>query len=293
MKELRAAGKGLRDATRSKKQLSLVQRQAEQRAARYKDVRRRRGVESARQKRKLWRAGFDEARNELDRVKFEHLASSHAVTAKSNTRRVALTARECSLLIPELHAAAAKVAAVRGSIFKAAKIVKLGKAKLAADKSEKQTDKARLARKRPRNASELRRCSDDRPEQREPARQQPARKKRGATVVEEESEDEESEEEYAGEEEEDDEEEPHPPSCTARVESKKEETEEERAQKQERRRRAELIKKLRAEAKELRARLNELRSGEKRPTEPWKLKEFMEKLPLYEELKDRLQAFDR
>ena len=291
-KERAAEGKGLRDASRSKKQLNLLQRQAEQRAARYRDVRRRRGVESARQKRKLWRAGFDDTLTELDRIKFEHLASSHAVTAKGNARRVALTAHECSLLIPQLHAAAEKVAAVRGSIFKAAKIVKAGKARLAAEKSEKRTVQVRLARKRPRNAAELRRCADERPEQRDPMRQQPARKRR-ATIVEEESEgesEEESEEEYAGEEDEDEEEETPAAPCPAATEQ---ETEERRAQKEELRRRADLVKKLRAEAKELRGRLNELRGQERRPTEPWKLKEFKEKLPRYEELKERLLSFDR
>ena len=78
----------------------------------------------------------------------------------------------------------------------------------------------------------------------------------------------------------------------------KEETEEERAHRAELRRRADLIKKLRAEAKELRDRLNELRGigpdgkGRKRPEDPIKLKEFEEKLPLYQELKQRLQSFD-
>ena len=187
-KELAAEGKGLRDHARSKKQHKLLQRQAEQRASRYDDVRRRRGMESATQKRERWRAGFDGARDELDRVKFEHLASSHAVTAAGNRRRVALTASECALLIPKLHAAAAKVPNVRGSGFKQAKMVAAGKARLAASKKEQQTVQVRLARKRPRNAAELRRCSDERPEQRDPARQQPARKKRNkATFVEEES----------------------------------------------------------------------------------------------------------
>ena len=294
-KELAAEGKGLRDHARSKKQHKLLQRQAEQRASRYDDVRRRRGMESATQKRERWRAGFDGARDELDRVKFEHLASSHAVTAAGNRRRVALTASECALLIPKLHAAAAKVPNVRGSGFKQAKMVAAGKARLAASKKEQQTVQVRLARKRPRNAAELRRCSDERPEQRDPARQQPARKKRKATFVEEESEE---EEEYAGEEEDDEYvpgAAPPPPAAGAACaeEAEKEETEEERAQREERTRRADLVKELRAEAKELRARLNELRAGAHRPTEPWKLAEFKEKLPRYEELKQRLAGYDR
>ena len=295
-KELAAEGKGLRDHSRSKKQLNLLQRQAEQRAARYDEVRRRRGKESALQKRERWRAGFDEARDELDRVKFEHLASSHAVTAAGNKRRVALTASECALLIPKLHAAAAKVPSVRGSGFKQAKMVAAGKARLAASKKEQQAVQVRLARKRPRNAAELRRSSDERPEQRpeqrDPTRQQPARK-RSATIVEEES-----EEEYAGEE--DDDEyvpgaAPPPPSAAAACaeETEKEETEEERARREEKTRRADLVKKLRADAKELRTRLNELRGPARRPTEPWKLTEFNEKLPRYEELKRRLVSLDR
>lgn len=290
-KEAAAEGKGLRDASRSKKQLGKLQLQAEQRAARYKGVRRRRGAESARQKRKLWRAGFDGVREELDDAKLKHLALTHAVTANGNARRAPLTAQECSLLIPALHTAGAKVAAVRGSIFKAAKMVKAGKARLAADKSAKKAVQSRLARKRPRNAAELRRCSDERPEQREPARQQPARKRR-ATVVE-------SEEEYVGEESEGEEPTAAPQPPAGMVETEKEETEEERAHRAELRRRADLIKKLRAEAKELRDRLNELRGigpdgkGRKRPEDPIKLKEFEEKLPLYQELKQRLQSFDR
>ena len=36
-----------------------------------------------------------------------------------------------------------------------------------------------------------------------------------------------------------------------------------------------------------------MRGQERRPTEPWKLKEFKEKLPRYEELKERLLSFDR
>ena len=291
-KEVAAEGKGLRDHARSKKQHRLLQRQAEQRTSRYDDVRRRRGMESATQKRTQWRAGFDGARDELDRVKFEHLASSHAVTAAGNKRRVALTASECALLIPKLHAAAAKVPSVWGSGFKQAKMVAAGKARLAASKKEQQGVNVRLARKRPRNAAELRRCSDERPEQRDPARQQPARKMRKATFVEEESD---SEEEYAGEEE-DDEYVPGaapPPLAAGAEEAEKEETEEERAQREERTRRADLVKELRTEAKELRTRLNELRAGAHRPTEPWKLKEFKEKMPRYEELKQRLAGFDR
>ena len=291
-KELAAEGKGLRDHARSKKQQNLLQRQAEQRASRYDDVRRRRGMESATQKRERWRAGFDGARDELDRVKFEHLASSHAVTAAGNKRRLALTASECALLIPKLHAAAAKVPSVRGSGFKQAKMVAAGKARLAALKKEQQTVQVRLARKRPRNALELRRCSDERPEQRDPARQQPARKKRCATFVEEESE---PEEEYVGEEEDD--EYVHgaapPPPAAGAEEAEKEETEEERAHREERTRRADLVKELRTEAKELRFRLNELRAGAHRPTEAWKLAEFKEKMPRYEELKQRLASFDR
>jgi hypothetical protein len=295
-KEAAAEGKGLRDASRSKKQLGQLRLQAEQRAARYKGVRRRRGAESARQKRKLWRAGFDGVREELDDAKVKHLALTHAVTANGNARRAPLTAQECSLLIPALHAAGAKVAAVRGSIFKAAKMVKAGKARLAADESAKKAVKARLARKRPLNAAELRRCSDERPEQREPARQQPARKRRRATVVESES-----EEEHVGEEESEAEEEPPaaPQPPAGMVETEKEEAEEERAHRAELRRRADLVKKLRAEAKALRDRLNKLRGigpdgkGRKRPDDPDKLKEFEEKLPLYQELKQRLQSFDR
>ena len=297
-KELAAEGRGLRDHSRSKKQLNLLRRQAEQRASRYDDVRRRRGMESAEQKKERWRAGFDLARKELDRVKFEHLASSHAVTAAGNKRRLALTASECALLIPKLHAAAAKVPSVRGSGFKQAKMVAAGKARLAASKQEQQTVQVRLARKRPRNAAELRRCSDERPEQRDPSRQQPARKRKPTFFKGASEEEEEEEEEYAGEEEEDEYvpgAAPPPPAAGAACakETEEEETEEERAQREERTRRANLIKELRTAAKELKARLNELRGGAHRPTEPWKLKEFKEKMPRYEELKERLLSFDR
>ena len=88
---------------------------------------------------------------------------------------------------------------------------------------------------------------------------------------------------------------PPPPAAGAAcaAETEEEETEEERAQREERTRRANLVKELRTEAKELKARLNELRGGAHRPTEPWKLKEFKEKMPRYEELKERLLSFDR
>ena len=88
---------------------------------------------------------------------------------------------------------------------------------------------------------------------------------------------------------------PPPPAAGAACaeEAEKEETEEERAQREERTRRADLVKELRAEAKEPRARLNELRAGAHRPTEPWKLAEFKQKLPRYEELKQRLAGNDR
>ena len=301
-RELAAEGKGLREASRSKKQFNMLQRQAELRAARHNGLRRHRGKKSARQKRKQWRADFDDARAQLDRIKFEHLAGSHSVTAKGNKRRAALTASECALLVPRLHAAAAKVAGVRGSIYKQAKLVKAGKARLAAEKSEMQTVQVRLARKRPRNAAELRRCADDRPERRDPTRQLPARK-RSATFIEEESDEDDKEEEYVGESEDDeyvhDTSAAPPPPVDAPAHAV-EETEEQRAQKEERNRqkeernrRADVVKKLRAEAKGLRARLNELRGGERQPTEPSKLKEFKEKLPLYEEVKQRIESFDR
>ena len=88
---------------------------------------------------------------------------------------------------------------------------------------------------------------------------------------------------------------PPPPSAAAACaeETEKEETEEEHARREENTRRADLVKKLRADAKELRTRLNELRGPARRPTEPWKLTEFNEKLPRYEELKQRLASLDR
>ena len=46
---------------------------------------------------------------------------------------------------------------------------------------------------------------------------------------------------------------------------------------------------LRRRAKKLRARLKELRGKERRPTDPCKLKEFEEKLPLYRKLKGWLR----
>jgi len=194
-------GKGLREHSRSKKQLKLLERQAEARAARYEEVARRRGVQSVRQKRKRLRDDFDAARKELDNAKFQQLQKTCAVTANGNKRRVALSARECSLLVPTLHAAAAKVKSFRGSGFKQAKLVAAGKARLKADKQELRTTQKRLSRKRPRNQRELRLALDERPEQGGQAtRTQPARK-RAATVVESSGEEEE-EEEYEGEEEE-------------------------------------------------------------------------------------------
>ena len=47
---------------------------------------------------------------------------------------------------------------------------------------------------------------------------------------------------------------------------------------------------LRRRAKKLRARLKELRGKERRPTDPCKLKEFEEKLPLYRKLKVWLRS---
>ena len=54
-------------------------------------------------------------------------------------------------------------------------------------------------------------------------------------------------------------------------------------------RRADLVRSLRMEVKELRARLNVLRGNERRPTVSWKLVEFYELAPLFVEKKQRLQ----
>ena len=50
-----------------------------------------------------------------------------------------------------------------------------------------------------------------------------------------------------------------------------------------------LVRSLRTEVKELRARLNVLRGNERRPTVSWKLVEFYELAPLFVEKKQRLQ----
>lgn len=200
-------------------------------------------------------------------------------------RRAPLTAAQCSLLVPKLHAAAAKVTSGRGSCFKHAKNVAAGLARLKADTAQKKQTAARLGRKRPLNERERRLTADERPEQQ---RQQPARRKRANTVVEESSDD---EEEYVGEEPDSEGEEevglPAGDQGTA-----EEETEEQRAHAAERRRRADLVRKLRADAAALRAELNALRSPHKLPTDPEKLVKYRKLLPLYQELKERLAGLD-
>ena len=272
-------GKGLREHSRSKKQLKLLERQAEARAARYEEVARRRGVQSVRQKRKRLRDDFDAARKELDNAKFQQLQKTCAVTANGNKRRVALSARECSLLVPTLHAAAAKVKSFRGSGFKQAKLVAAGKARLKADKQELRTTQKRLSRKRPRNQRELRLALDERPEQGGQAtRTQPARK-RAATVVEEESSSE--EEEYEGEEEEDE--------CDLQAGAEAAAA---------RRVRAEEVRVLREEGAQLRGELNKLRYNpvtqvhDKFPQEAAAKAKYKELMPRYKEIKERLACLD-
>jgi hypothetical protein len=284
-RELATEAKELGKASRSKKQLLLLQRQSEQRAARYDQVRRRRGMDSVNQQRKRLRGDFDKMRDELDSLKFEQLSSTCAVTSNGNARRAPLTAAQCSLLVPKLHAAAAKVTSGRGSCFKHAKNVAAGLARLKADTAQKKQTATRLGRKRPLNERERRLTADERPEQQ---RQQPARRKRANTVVEESSDD---EEEYVGEEPDSEGEEevglPAGDQGTA-----EEETEEQRAHAAERRRRADLVRKLRADAAALRAELNALRSPHKLPTDPEKLVKYRKLLPLYQELKERLAGLD-
>jgi hypothetical protein len=275
--------KELGKATRSKKQQKLLQRQSEQRAARYDNVRRRRGKDSVAQQRKRLRGEFDQMRDELDKVKFERLTDTCAVTSNGNARRAALTAQQCSLLVPQLHAAAAKVASGRGNCFKQAKMVTAGLARLKAQNAQQKQTAARLGRKRPLNERERRQAADERPEQ----RLQPARRKRGSTIVEEESDD-----EYMGEEPDSEVEEEGvgvPPGAHAATE---EETEEQRAQAAERTRRADLVRTLRADAAVMRTELNALRGGNKFPTDPVKLTKYRKLITVYKETKERLQCLD-
>ena len=276
-----AEGKTLKGTARNKKQLRLLQQQAEQRAARYAVLRRKRGEASVAGKRKRLREEFDETGRKLAKTKFDHLAGSSTVTAKGGKRRPALSATECVTLIPSVHSPGAKVKKGRGSLYK--KGVSARKKVLRGKKKEAAVTKKRLGRTRPLNKRELRLVHDERPEGKQPSK---AKSKAPKKAVASDSEEEDSEEEDESDEElEEMEEEGEEEEDMEEEEMEEEEMEEEP-----------IIPKLSAERAELRARLNVLREwdpirgkGLEFPRTKEGNREWAELLPRYQAVREKLK----